>query len=204
MFLVVVIANIEVPVYDVALDHCGAGFYLDATEAPWSTHFRMETWLVRELRDLILDRFPAQPDQIGIFGHSMGGHGALTLALRHPDIYRSVSAFAPVSAPMQCAWGENAFSKYLGSDRQTWSAHDASELVRQAGVRFPKGILIDQGLSDKFLGQQQLKPDVFEAACKAAGQPLTLRHHPGYDHGYYFISTFMADHLAFHSKNLAL
>ena len=182
----------------------GAGFYLDATEAPWSTHFRMETWLVRELRDLILDRFPAQPDQIGIFGHSMGGHGALTLALRHPDIYRSVSAFAPVSAPMQCAWGENAFSKYLGSDRQTWSAHDASELVRQAGVRFPKGILIDQGLSDKFLGQQQLKPDVFEAACKAAGQPLTLRHHPGYDHGYYFISTFMADHLAFHSKNLAL
>jgi len=182
----------------------GAGFYLDATEAPWNTHFQMETWIIKELRGLILDKFPAQPDQIGIFGHSMGGHGALTLALRHPDIYRSVSAFAPVSAPMQCAWGENAFSKYLGSDRQSWKAHDASELVRQAGVRFPKGILIDQGLSDKFLGQQQLKPDVFEAACKVAGQPLTLRHHAGYDHGYYFISTFMADHLAFHSKNLAL
>ena len=182
----------------------GAGFYLDATEAPWNTHFQMETWIIKELRGLILDKFPAQPDQIGIFGHSMGGHGALTLALRHPDIYRSVSAFAPVSAPMQCAWGENAFSKYLGSDRQSWKAHDASELVRQAGARFPKGILIDQGLSDKFLGQQQLKPDVFEAACKVAGQPLTLRHHAGYDHGYYFISTFMADHLAFHSKNLAL
>jgi len=182
----------------------GAGFYLDATEAPWNTHFQMETWIIKELRGLILDKFPAQPDQIGIFGHSMGGHGALTLALRHPDIYRSVSAFAPVSAPMQCAWGENAFSKYLGSDRQSWKAHDASELVRQAGVRFPKGILIDQGLSDKFLGQQQLKPDVFEAACKVAGQPLTLRHHAGYDHGYYFISTFMADHLAFHSRNLAL
>jgi S-formylglutathione hydrolase len=132
----------------------------------------------------------------------MGGHGALTLALRHPDIYRSVSAFAPVSAPTQCAWGENAFSKYLGPDRQSWKAHDASELVRQGDERFPKGILIDQGLSDKFLGQQQLKPDVFEAACKAAGQPLTLRHHAGYDHGYYFISTFVADHLAFHSKNL--
>jgi len=182
----------------------GAGFYLDATEAPWNTHFQMETWIIKELRGLILDKFPAQPDQIGIFGHSMGGHGALTLALRHPDIYRSVSAFAPVSAPMQCAWGENAFSKYLGSDRQSWKAHDASELVRQAGARFPKGILIDQGLSDKFLGQQQLKPDVFEAACKVAGQPLTLRHHAGYDHGYYFISTFMADHLAFHSRNLAL
>jgi len=182
----------------------GAAFYLDATEAPWNTHFQMETWIIKELRGLILDKFPAQPDQIGIFGHSMGGHGALTLALRHPDIYRSVSAFAPVSAPMQCAWGENAFSKYLGSDRQSWKAHDASELVRQAGARFPKGILIDQGLSDKFLGQQQLKPDVFEAACKVAGQPLTLRHHAGYDHGYYFISTFMADHLAFHSRNLAL
>jgi len=182
----------------------GAGFYLDATEAPWNTHFQMETWIIKELRGLILDKFPAEADQIGIFGHSMGGHGALTLALRHPDIYRSVSAFAPVSAPMQCAWGENAFSKYLGSDRQSWKAHDASELVRQAGARFPKGILIDQGLSDKFLGQQQLKPDVFEAACKVAGQPLTLRHHAGYDHGYYFISTFMADHLAFHSRNLAL
>ena len=182
----------------------GAGFYLDATEAPWNKHFQMETWIVKELHDIILDKFPAQSDQIGIFGHSMGGHGALTLALRHPDIYRSVSAFAPVSAPMQCAWGENAFSKYLGSDRQSWKAHDASELVRQANVKFPKGILIDQGLSDKFLGQQQLKPDVFEAACKVAGQPLTLRHHAGYDHGYFFISTFIADHLAFHCKNLAL
>ncbi len=182
----------------------GAGFYLDATETPWNKHFQMETWIVKELRGLILDKFPAQSDQIGIFGHSMGGHGALTLALRHPDIYRSVSAFAPVCAPMQCAWGENAFSKYLGADRLSWNAHDASELMRHASVRFPQGILIDQGLSDKFLGQQQLKPDVFEAACKVAGQPLTLRHHAGYDHSYYFISTFLADHLAFHSKNLAV
>ena len=181
----------------------GAGFYLDATAAPWNTHFKMETWVVDELRALIVNNFPVRADRIGIFGHSMGGHGALTLALRHPDIYRSVSAFAPISAPTQCAWGEKALGHYLGSDRLLWKQHDASELMRQRKNPFPNGILIDQGLSDKFLAQQQLKPEVFAAACEVAGQPLTLRRHAGYDHGYYFISTFIADHLAFHRTNLA-
>ena len=176
----------------------GAGFYVDASEAPWRTHFQMETWVVEELRELVCATFPARPDRIGIFGHSMGGHGALTLALRHPNIYKSVSAFAPICAPTQCAWGHNAFSKYLGADTAQWQAHDASELVRLDPVRFPQGILIDQGLSDKFLAEQQLRPDLFEDACREAGQPLTLRRHENYDHGYYFISTFIADHLAAH------
>ena len=176
----------------------GAGFYVDATEAPWRTHFQMETWVVEELRELVCATFPARPDRIGIFGHSMGGHGALTLALRHPNIYKSVSAFAPICAPTQCAWGHNAFSKYLGADTAQWQAHDASALVRLDPVRFPQGILIDQGLSDKFLSEQQLRPDLFEDACREAGQPLTLRRHENYDHGYYFISTFIADHLAAH------
>ena len=180
----------------------GAGFYLDATEAPWRRHFQMETWIVSELRELILNTFAARTDRIGIFGHSMGGHGALTLALRHPQIYSSVSAFAPISAPTQCAWGEKAFSNYLGADRQTWKEHDACELMRTGRAKFAKGILIDQGLSDKFFEQQQLRPELFEAACASAGQPLTLRRHAGYDHGYYFISTFMADHLRFHHANL--
>jgi S-formylglutathione hydrolase len=180
----------------------GAGFYLDATELPWRKNFRMESWVTQELRELILNRFPARADRIGIFGHSMGGHGALTLALRHPDIYRSVSAFAPISAPMQCAWGEKAFSNYLGADRNSWKEHDASELMRQGRARFMNGILIDQGLNDKFLAEAQLQPEAFESACESVGQPLTLRRHAGYDHGYYFISTFIADHLAFHYKNL--
>ena len=176
----------------------GAGFYLDATEAPWSRHFRMESWLTQELRELIVSGFPARADRVGIFGHSMGGHGALTLALRHPDIYRSVSAFAPISAPTRCAWGEKAFANYLGAERSTWNEHDASELMRQRKKPFPAGILIDQGSSDKFLLDGQLQPEAFEAACAGAGQPLTMRRHAGYDHGYYFISTFIADHLAFH------
>ena len=180
----------------------GAGFYLDATEAPWRRHFQMETWIVSELRELILNKFAARTDRIGIFGHSMGGHGALTLALRHPQIYSSVSAFAPISAPTQCAWGEKAFSNYLGADRTVWKEHDACELMRTGRAKFAKGILIDQGLSDKFFEQQQLRPELFEAACASAGQPLTLRRHAGYDHGYYFISTFMADHLRFHHANL--
>ena len=180
----------------------GAGFYLDATASPWNKYFRMETWVVEELRELILNQFPARADRIGIFGHSMGGHGALTLALRHADIYRSVSAFAPINAPMQCEWGENAFGKYLGADRQGWMEHDASELMRKRRTPFPNGILIDQGLSDKFLAQKQLRPELFEAACAEANQSLTLRRQPGYDHGYYFIATFMADHLAFHRANL--
>ncbi len=179
----------------------GAGFYLDATQAPWSKHFRMESWLTQELLPLVKERFGVRADRIGLFGHSMGGHGALTLALRHPGVFASLSAFAPIAAPTQCPWGEKAFSNYLGPDRTTWAAHDASELMQQATSPYPSGILIDQGLADKFL-VEQLKPELFEAACKKAGQPLTLRRHAGYDHGYYFIATFMAEHLAFHHAQL--
>lgn len=176
----------------------GAGFYLDATEAPWSTHYRMASYVTDELRQLIIEHFPANPDRIGLFGHSMGGHGALTLALKHPALYQSVSAFAPIAAPSQCAWGEKALNGYLGNDHTAWAQHDATALIT-AGHRCPP-LLIDQGLSDQFL--TQLHPDALEAACQASGQPLTLRRHPGYDHGYYFISTFMADHLRHHANHL--
>ncbi|MES2990862.1 MAG: S-formylglutathione hydrolase [Pseudomonadota bacterium] len=176
-----------------------AGFYLDATEAPWRTNWRMGSYVTRELRALVLAHFPAREDRVGLFGHSMGGHGALTLALTHPGLYQSVSAFAPIAAPMQCPWGVKAFSGYLGEDRAAWARHDATELVK-AGARVPP-LLIDQGLADKFLAEQ-LHPGHFEAACRDAGQPLTLRRHEGYDHGYYFISTFMADHLAHHARHL--
>ena len=177
-----------------------AGFYLDATQAPWNTHWRMASYLTQELRALVLATFAARADRVGLFGHSMGGHGALTLALKHPGLYQSVSAFAPIAAPMQCPWGVKAFSGYLGDDRAAWAPHDATELVK-AGARAPH-LLIDQGLADKFLAEQ-LHPDLFEAACRAAGQPLTLRRHAGYDHGYYFIQSFMADHLAHHAQALA-
>ncbi|RFB73360.1 S-formylglutathione hydrolase [Herbaspirillum sp. 3R11] len=180
----------------------GAGFYLDATQAPWSKHYRMESYVVQELRALIVNEFAADAARVGVFGHSMGGHGALTLALRHPDVYRSVSAFAPIAAPSQCPWGEKAFGNYLGGDRATWLEHDASALMRKAATPFPQGILIDQGLADKFLAEQLL-PQEFEAACAQAKQPLTLRRHDGYDHGYYFISTFMEDHLRFHHRILS-
>ena len=180
----------------------GAGFYLDATQAPWNRHFRMETYVVEELRELVVAHFPARADRVGILGHSMGGHGALTLALRHPEAYRSVSAFAPICAPTQCDWGKKALRNYLGPDHDRWIPHDASELMRRRRSPFPAGILIDQGADDKFLEQQQLRPELFAAACVEAGQPLTLRQHAGHDHGYYFIATFIADHLAFHSANL--
>ena len=177
----------------------GAGFYLDATQPPWSAHFRMESWLVRELVPLVVDQFGADPQRLGICGHSMGGHGALTLALRHRSLFRSVSALAPIAAPMRCPWGEKAFSGYLGTDRATWHEHDASELMRQqASPPFPAGILVDQGLDDQFL-EQQLYPEALEQACADAAQPLTLRRHAGYDHGYYFIATFIDDHLRFHA-----
>lgn len=179
----------------------GAGFYIDATQEPWSKHYRMYSYVVHELRETILREFPAQPDRIGIFGHSMGGHGALTLALKNPDIYRSVSAFAPITAPMQVPWGQKAFGNYLGNDTEAWKEHDASELMKVRTAPFPQGILIDQGLSDPFL-EVQLLPHQFESACIRAGQPLTLRRHTGYDHNYYFISTFMEDHLAFHHRQL--
>jgi S-formylglutathione hydrolase len=179
----------------------GAGFYLDATEESWAKHFRMYSYVRDELRETVLAELPVDGDRLGIFGHSMGGHGALVLALRNPQIYRSVSAFAPIAAPSRCPWGEKAFTGYLGEDREAWKAYDSSELVARASQRFAEGILIDQGLSDQFLAEQ-LYPDVFEAACRAAGQPLTLRRHEGYDHGYYFISTFIEDHLAHHAKVL--
>ncbi len=177
----------------------GAGFYLDATQAPWAAHWRMESYVSEELHALVLSQFAARADRVGIFGHSMGGHGALTLALRHPGRYQSVSAFAPIAAPMQCPWGVKAFSGYLGDDRSLWAAHDATELV-STGARVPP-LLVDQGLSDKFLAEQ-LHPHLFEAACLEAGQPLNLRRHEGFDHGYYFIATFMADHIAHHAEFL--
>jgi S-formylglutathione hydrolase len=180
----------------------GAGFYLDATQAPWSQHYRMETYITAELLPLLANTLPVDAGRIGIFGHSMGGHGALTLALRHPDLFRSVSAFAPLCAPSQCPWGRKAFNGYLGADIATWAAHDATALMgSMKKPPYPGGILIDQGLSDKFLADQLL-PQLFEAACAASGQALTLRRHEGYDHGYYFISSFMDDHLRFHAQQL--
>lgn len=179
----------------------GAGFYVDATQEPWARHYRMYSYVRDELRETVVNELPVDGSRLGIFGHSMGGHGALMLALRNPEIYRSVSAFAPIAAPTRCPWGEKAFSGYLGEDRATWKEYDASELVARASRKFAEGILVDQGLADQFLAEQ-LYPDVFEAACRAAGQPLTLRRHAGYDHGYYFISTFIEDHLAHHAKVL--
>lgn len=178
----------------------GAGFYLDATVAPWSEHYRMHSYLL-ELHALAIAEFPVDADRIGIFGHSMGGHGALVTALRHPELFKSVSAFAPIAAPSLCPWGEKAFTTYLGADHADWAQYDASELMRKSTAPFPKGILIDQGLGDKFL-RTQLRPDVFEKACTQAGQRLEIRRHADYDHGYYFISTFMQDHIRFHADNL--
>jgi S-formylglutathione hydrolase len=174
----------------------GAGFYVDATEEPWKAHYRMYSYVVDELPALIVKHFPGLPERQGIFGHSMGGHGALICALKNPKRYLSVSALAPIAAPMRCAWGQKAFTKYLGSDKESWRAYDASELVLAAEYNRP--ILIDQGIADPFLAQQQLLPEVFEQACTEAGQPLILRSHPGYDHSYYFIATFVGDHIRHH------
>ncbi|MDO8376915.1 MAG: S-formylglutathione hydrolase [Aquabacterium sp.] len=180
----------------------GAGFYLDATQAPWATHWRMESYLLNELLPQVWAGAPVLQDRTGVFGHSMGGHGALTLALRHPGVFKSLSAFAPICAPMACPWGVKAFSGYLGDDRSHWAAHDASALMAaQAGAPYPQGILVDQGLADKFLAEQ-LRPEAFEAACAAVGQPLLLRRHAGYDHGYYFIASFIDDHLRHHARQL--
>ncbi|HTJ99409.1 MAG TPA: S-formylglutathione hydrolase [Bordetella sp.] len=179
----------------------GAGFYLDATQAPWQARYRMESYITQELYGLATAQLGSAPGRIGIFGHSMGGHGALVLALRHPGLFRSVSAFAPIAAPSRCPWGQKAFSNYLGTDAQAWAGHDASELMASRRAPYPDGILVDQGLADRFLAQQ-LYPDAFEAACAQAGQPLELRRHEGYDHGYYFISTFMEDHIRFHAERL--
>lgn len=177
----------------------GAGFYINATQAPWAEHFQMESYVAEELYDLVIQQFAVQAERIGIFGHSMGGHGALTLALKYPEKFKSVSAFAPICAPSQCPWGEKAFSNYLGSDQAEWLKHDATALVQKKTAHFAD-ILIDQGLSDQFYSQ--LNPALFQQACQAAGQPLTLREHAGYDHGYYFIQSFIDDHLQFHAVQL--
>lgn len=182
----------------------GAGFYLDATQAPWATHWRMESYITRELLPLVDNSLPIDANRTGIFGHSMGGHGALTLALRHPGLFTSVSAFAPICAPSQCAWGRKAFNGYLGTDKTTWAGHDATALMTSMkNAPYPRGIFIDQGLADKFLAEQ-LHPHLFEAACLAAGQPLNLRRHTSYDHGYYFVASFMADHIRHHALQLAV
>ncbi|EJL83969.1 S-formylglutathione hydrolase [Polaromonas sp. CF318] len=182
----------------------GAGFYLDATQAPWSRHYRMETYITAELLPLLAGALPLDTKRVGLFGHSMGGHGALTLALRHPDVFTSVSAFAPICAPSQCPWGRKAFTGYLGSDESLWTEHDATALMNlMPAAPYPGGIRIDQGLADKFLAEQ-LHPELFEAACAKAGQPLELHRHAGYDHGYYFIASFMAEHLNHHARQLGL
>jgi len=177
-----------------------AGFYLDATQSPWSRHYRMYSYVVEELPQVIAANFRADLKRSGIMGHSMGGHGALTIALKNPDKYRSISAFAPIGAPAQVPWGNKAFTGYLGGDRAAWAQYDAVELVSQ-GRRFPDTILVDQGTSDKFL-KEQLRPELLAEACKAAGQPLELRMHSGYDHGYFFIQSFIAAHMEWHSRRL--
>ena len=178
-----------------------AGFYLNATQGPWSSHYRMYSYVVDELPEIIAANFNADIDRSGIMGHSMGGHGALTIALKNPQKYKSLSAFAPIAAPIQSPWGVKAFSGYLGAYRAAWSEYDATELVK-AGCRFPGGILIDQGTADKFLADQ-LKPDLFVSACNAAGQECYLQMREGYDHGYFFIQSFMSQHLTWHSHLLA-
>lgn len=177
----------------------GAGFYIDATEAPWSRHYRMQSYVALELPALIAEQFPADITRQGIFGHSMGGHGALTLAFKYPGRYRALSALAPIAAPSQVPWGRKAFSGYLGDDPAVWAAHDACRLVGAAGWSSP--ILIDQGTDDPFVATQ-LRPELFQAACAEAGVPLILRRQQGYDHSYYFISTFVGDHIAHHARLL--
>jgi S-formylglutathione hydrolase len=179
-----------------------AGFYLNATQAPWSKYFRMYDYVLKELRATVLENFPADPQRLGIFGHSMGGHGALVLALRNPDVYRSVSAFAPICSPTRCPWGRKALPRYLGDDPAAWAKYDAVELLSAGGKRVFAEILVDQGLADKFLPQGQLLPEQLEAACAAVGQPLRLRRQEGYGHDYYFIASFVEDHLRFHAAVL--
>ena len=182
--------------YDLGL---GAGFYLDATQAPWAKHYRMYSYIARELPALIEKEFPVDPARAGIFGHSMGGHGALTLHLKHPDFFKSCSAFSPIVAPSQVPWGRKAFSNYLGDDETAWADYDATALVEQGPS--DAHILIEQGGADQFL-EEQLRPDIFERAAQKAGQQLTLRIREGYDHSYYFIASFIEDHLRWHADRL--
>lgn len=177
----------------------GAGFYVDATAEPWRQHYQMYSYITEELPRLVQANFPVN-DRASLCGHSMGGHGALVCGLRQRDRYQSISAIAPIAAPSQCPWGQKAFSAYLGDDKADWQAYDATELVKQQTHPYP--ILVDQGEADSFLAQGQLLPEVFEAACQGAGQALTLRRHPDYDHSYYFIATVVGDHIAHHAQAL--
>jgi S-formylglutathione hydrolase len=185
------------PAYDLGQ---GAGFYLNATQDPWADHFQMETYITRDLLEAVAEAAPVDAGRCGIFGHSMGGHGALSLALRHPDLFHSVSAFAPICAPKRCEWGRKAFTAYLGDDQRTWAEHDATRLIEMGAARFDD-ILVDQGTADSFL-TEQLKPELLAEACAAAGQKLTLRMQEGYDHSYFFIASFIADHIAWHAAKL--
>jgi S-formylglutathione hydrolase len=182
----------------------GAGFYLDATQAPWAPHFAMETYVSQDLIEVVEANLPVAAGVRALSGHSMGGHGALTLALRHPDLFRSVSAFAPISSPTRCGWGEKAFTAYLGDDRSAWTGHDAALLLEQGAAQGRyDDILVDQGDADTFL-QDQLKPELLRQAAERAGQRLTLRLQPGYDHSYFFITSFIDEHLAFHAERLRI
>lgn len=177
----------------------GAGFYVDATEEPWSRHYKMRSYIERELRELVVAELPVDDTRLGVSGHSMGGHGALTMALRAPDRFRTVSAFAPICSPMHSPWGQTALGRYLGPERAAWREYDACALVED-GARVPE-ILVDQGLADGVL-EEQLMPDRLEDACRAAGLPLELRRQPGYDHSYFFVASFIEDHLRWHAERL--
>lgn len=193
--------GLKIPGEDDSYDFgSGAGFYVDATQAPWSHGYRMYSYVTQELFALVAAGFPVDAARTGIFGHSMGGHGALTIALKNPDRYKSVSAFAPICSPLSCAWGEKALSGYLGADRACWREYDATALIDARGWAGPP-MLVDQGASDQFL-ESQLKPQLLSEACARAGVPLDLRMQAGYDHSYFFISTFIEDHLRFHAQHL--
>ena len=176
-----------------------AGFYLDATEPPWNKHFNMYTYFTKDLLEIIDNNFPIDTDKTGIFGHSMGGHGALTIAIKNPDLFKSVSAFAPICSPTKVGWGENAFAIYLGDQQLKWLEYDATELILNRG--WYADILIDQGLDDEYL-EQYLKPGLLQEACKQKNIPMQLRQHEGYDHSYFFIASFIEDHLRWHDERL--
>ena len=180
----------------------GAGFYVDATETPWAPHFTMETYVVRDLLEAVHGAFPVDAARRSISGHSMGGHGALTLALKHPDLFRAVGAFAPICSPTRCPWGRKAFTGYLDGDEAGWAGHDATRLIEAGAAKgHYDDILVEQGTADPWL-VEQLKPELLEAACESAGQPLTVLRHEAYDHGYFFVATYIADHLAWHRERL--
>jgi len=178
----------------------GAGFYVNATESPWKEHYQMDDYICLELPELIAKNFPVNVQRSSIFGHSMGGHGALTIALRNPDHYQSVSAFSPIVAPLQCPWGEKALGNYLGQDRESWKQYDSCELIRSGAKQLP--MLVDQGEADSFL-EEQLKTELLEEACRESNYAATIRRQPGYDHSYFFIASFIGEHIAFHAQELS-